>query len=276
MTNKKAFITGTSTGIGEAISDYLCANGWLVIGTVRKLEDAAVLKKKYADSFFPLVYDVRDWAGLQAIVIAVNKITGNASLDLLVNNAGIAIAGPLEELSNDDFEKQLDVNVKSVFRITNAFIPFLIANGKAQIINIGSVSGLFTSPFLGAYSISKHALESMSDAYRRELLPFGVDVFCLEPGPIKTPIWIKTKGVFSKFQHSRYAPYLKKVENSSISSIKKAKPVEEVVKIVAKIVNNKAKKARYIIASNKFFFYFLRHVLPDRFIDNQIKRKIYS
>ena len=155
MNEKTAFITGTSTGIGAATAELLCSKGWKVYGTVRKISDAKDLTSKYNDRFEAVVYDVRDVESLPALTEKIMLDLGDKGLDLLVNNAGIAVAGPLEEISNDDFEMQLDVNVKAVFRITNAFIPALIKNGHSNIINIGSISGLFTSPFLGAYSISK-------------------------------------------------------------------------------------------------------------------------
>ncbi|HOY13331.1 MAG TPA: SDR family oxidoreductase [Saprospiraceae bacterium] len=276
MNEKTAFITGTSSGIGAATADFLCASGWKVYGTVRNLDDSKDLTSKYSNQFQAIVYDVRDVDTLSTLSKKIIDQLGDHGLDLLVNNAGIAVAGPLEEISNEDFEMQLDVNVKSVFRITNAFLPALIKNGQSNIINIGSISGLFTSPFLGAYAISKYALESMSDAYRRELLPFGVDVFCLEPGPIKTPIWKKTANAFDKFSNSRYAPYVTKIANLSLKSIKKAKPVEEVVVVIDQIIQKKALKPRYVIAANKLFYNFFRYILSDRFIDRQIKKKIYS
>ncbi len=276
MNEKTAFITGTSTGIGAATAELLCSKGWKVYGTVRKISDAKDLTSKYNDRFEAVVYDVRDVESLTALTEKIILDLGDRGLDLLVNNAGIAVAGPLEEISNEDFEMQLDVNVKAVFRITNAFIPALIKNGHSNIINIGSISGLFTSPFLGAYSISKFAVESMSDTYRRELLPFGVDVFCLEPGPIITPIWKKTANAFDKFAHSRYAPFLPKIADLSKKSVKKAKPVSEVIAVIDQIIQQKANKPRYVIAANKLFYNFFRHLLTDRFIDRQIKKKIYS
>ena len=278
MTNsqKIAFITGTSSGIGAAIVDHLCKNDWLVIGTVRKEIDATELAFKFPQHYFPLVYDVNNQSGLTEMVNEARKHIGDNGLQLLINNAGIAVAGPLETLSDEELELQLDVNVKTVFRLTNAFIPDLIKSQNGKIINMGSISGLFVSPFIGAYAISKFALEAMTDAYRRELMPFSVKVFCLEPGPIRTPIWKKSADISSKFLASRYEPYLKNFQQLTSNVVKNAKPVEEVIQVIDRILKEETHKSRHVIAANKFFYHVLRHLLPTAFIDKMIKKKLYK
>lgn len=187
----KVFITGVSSGIGAAIAENFCTSGHFVYGTVRKTEDGLRLSKAFPNHFRPILYDVCDIESLPKIASQVYHVDDH--LDVLINNAGIAVSGPMELLSDEDIEKQIDVNLKAVIRITNAFIPGLIKSGSGTVINISSVSARFTSPMLGAYSISKYALEAATDAYRRELLPWNVKVYSIQPGPIKTPIWGKSR-----------------------------------------------------------------------------------
>ena len=191
---KNVVITGVSWGIGRASLDILHENGYHIFGSVRNQADADKLSIIYPDRFTPLQFDVQN----HNEVIKASKVVFEQceTLEGLINNAGIAVPGPLEHLSENQFEKQLDINVKSIRRITNLFLPLIGAKlnhskPPGRIINISSVSGLFNSPFNGAYSISKHTLESMTDIYRRELRQYDIKVIAIEPGPIKTEIWKK-------------------------------------------------------------------------------------
>jgi NAD(P)-dependent dehydrogenase (short-subunit alcohol dehydrogenase family) len=233
---KSIVITGVSTGIGRASLDLLHEKGYHIFGSVRNQADADKLSKIYPDRFTPLRFDVQN----HDEVVKASKVVFEQCETLvgLINNAGIAIPGPLELLSEEQFEKQLDVNVKSIRRITNLFLPLLgtkpgSAKQPGRIINISSVSGLFNSPFNGAYSISKHALESMTDIYRRELRRYGIKVIAIEPGPIKTEIWKKNLNMMDEFKDSDYYEVLQKADKI----IENAERSRKFIKIGCQVFN---------------------------------------
>lgn len=274
--SKKAFITGVSTGIGAAIAEDLCRQGYIVFGSVRKMEDAASLQSKFPSLFKPLVFDVRD---VSRVLELPELICGaNGVLDVLVNNAGIAVSGPMELLTNDEIETQLDINVKAVIRISNALIPALIKSPNAVIINMSSVAGRFTSPMLGAYSMSKFALEAVTDAYRRELYLWGVKVYSVQPGPIKTPIWQKAASDMKDYSQTRYAKFVPVANGLLKRSVKKADPVEMVVDKVSYLINKRPKKTAHLVTSKALFYKVFLKIIPawliDRLMLSQIKKNL--
>jgi len=276
---RNVVITGVSSGIGRASLDILHAKGYHIFGSVRNQADADKLSKIYPDRFTPLRFDVQN----HNEVIKTSKIVFEQCETLagLINNAGIAVPGPLELLSEDQFEKQLDVNVKSIRRITNLFLPLLGAKLNSskppgRIINISSVSGLFNSPFNGAYSISKHALESMTDIYRRELRQYGIKVIAIEPGPIKTEIWKKNLNKMEEFKDSNYYEVLQKADKIIENAECNALPVEIVSKLIAKCLVAKRPKTRYIVHKGKFVFRLMAYYFPDKLLDWLVHKTLSS
>jgi len=276
---KNIVITGVSSGIGGASLDLLYEKGYHIFGSVRNQADADKLSKIYPDRFTPLLFDVQN----HDEVVRASKIVFEhcETLAGLINNAGIAIPGPLEHLSEQQFEKQLDVNVKSIRRITNLFLPLLgtkpgSAKQPGRIINISSVSGLFNSPFNGAYSISKHALESMTDIYRRELRRYGIKVIAIEPGPIKTEIWKKNLNKMDEFKDSDYYEVLQKADKIIENAERNALPVENVSRLVAKCLTVSRPKTRYIVHKNKFAFRLMAYYLPDKITDWLVHKTLTS
>src|SRR5512147_3329294 len=153
-------VTGVSTGIGWAITKVLIQHGFRVFGSVRKTQDAGRLSKEFGKNFTPLLFDVIDEAAVQSAAQQVREQLNGEVLFGLVNNAGIAVPGPLMHLATDDFRHQLEVNLVSVLIVTKAFLPLLGADrsqrGKpGRIVNISSVGGKAGGPFVGAYSASK-------------------------------------------------------------------------------------------------------------------------
>jgi len=195
---KYVFITGVSTGLGYASAKYLIQNGIAVFGSIRNKQDGERLRNDFGDLFIPLLFDVTDRSARKDQIETIAKQLQGAPLTALVNNAGIAVPGPMALISEEELQHQMDVNFFAVASIIKECLPLLGAykgfmGTPGKVINISSVAGLFNSPFNGAYCISKHALESLSDVYRRELMMYGVDVILIEPGPIKSAIWEKTK-----------------------------------------------------------------------------------
>jgi NAD(P)-dependent dehydrogenase (short-subunit alcohol dehydrogenase family) len=276
---KNVVITGVSSGIGRASLDLLHKKGWNIFGSVRNQSDADNLSKIYPDRFNPLLFDVQN----HEEVVKSSKVVFEQCETLagLINNAGIAIPGPLELLSEEQFEKQIDVNVKSIRRITNLFLPLLGAKLNSskppgRIINISSVSGLFNSPFNGAYSISKHALESMTDIYRRELRQYDIKVIAIEPGPIKTEIWKKNLNKMDEFKDSDYYGVLQKADKIIENTEHNALSVESVSKLIAKCLVTKRPKTRYIVHKDKFAFRLMAYYFPDKLSDWLVHKTLSS
>jgi NAD(P)-dependent dehydrogenase (short-subunit alcohol dehydrogenase family) len=185
----RILITGASTGIGEGCARWFDARGHRVFAGVRREEDGARLKIGASDRLTPVLLDVTDDASIAASRARIES-AAEGGLDGLVNNAGIVVAGPLEHLALDALRRQLDVNVVGQVAATQAFLP-LLRRARGRIVFMGSIGGRFTTPFLAPYCASKYALESIADALRIELQPWGIHVSLLEPGSIATPIWKK-------------------------------------------------------------------------------------
>jgi NAD(P)-dependent dehydrogenase (short-subunit alcohol dehydrogenase family) len=181
-------VTGASSGIGRACAQALDALGFRVFAGYRSPADGESLRAQGSDRLIPVRVDVTDADSLARMAEEVGCAVGGAGLRGLVNNAGIAVAAPLEFLPLDALRRQLEVNVVGQVAVTQALLP-LLRTARGRIVNIGSVSGRFAAPFLGPYAASKHAMEALNDSLRLELRPWGIQVAMVEPGAIATPIW---------------------------------------------------------------------------------------
>src|SRR5580704_9301386 len=196
MTGEQSVVvTGVSTGIGWGITTVLIANGFTVFGSVRQLSDADRLQREFGEAFTSLIMDVTDRQAVERAAAKVSAQLGSSKLAGLVNNAGVAVPGPLLHLPLEEYRRQLEVNLTAPLSVTQVFAPLLGADlarqgAPGRIINIGSTAGKIGIPFLGAY-VAKHGLEGMSEALRREMMIFGIDVIMVVPGPVATAIWDK-------------------------------------------------------------------------------------
>ncbi len=186
-------VTGVSSGIGNGTARVLASHGYRVFGSVRKPGDAERLSRELGGAFTPLIFDVTDAVAVERAAAVTREALDGGRLFGLVNNAGIAVPGPLLELPVSEFRRQLEVNLVSVLTVTQAFFPLLRprggeADGPARIVNISSIAGKLAMPFLGAYAAAKHGLEGLSDSLRRECMPYGVDVIVIDPGSVATAI----------------------------------------------------------------------------------------
>ncbi len=277
---KTAVITGASTGIGYATTARLLNADFHVFGSVRNEADANRLQRSFGRQFTPLIFDVTDEAGIKQAVGLVREALKGKTLDVLINNAGIAVSGPLQFVPLEKFKLQLDVNVIGLLAVTQAFLPLLggIQERKenpGRIINISSVSGVFVTPFMGPYCASKFALEAMNDAMRRELELYGIKVVSVQPGPIKTEIWRKAKEDDTSYPDTIYQPFLEKRSKIIDKRSKNALPVEDVANLLYKITIHKSPKTRYLIAPNSLQIKFIR-LLPDRWADQLIFKLFLS
>src|SRR5260370_1600312 len=210
-------ITGASSGIGWATAKLLLDRGFRVFGSVRKQADADRLKREFGANFTALRCDVTSEAAVRGAAHQVRRALRGETLFGLVNNAGIAVPGPVFELAADEFRRQMEVNVIGPVIVTQAFGPLLgsdpsLKGPKGRIVMISSVAGKNGNPMMSAYSASKHAIEGLSESLRRELMLFGIDVIIIAPGAGKTPIWDKAEEVdISTYRNSPYFPTLEKV-----------------------------------------------------------------
>jgi len=273
---KKVVITGVSTGIGYSSAKILCDSGYRVFGSVRKQEDAEKVTSEFGANFTPLIFDVTDSMGIQenAKIVKGELIPGEA-LAGLVNNAGVAMGGPINLIDTDVFRKQFEVNFFGLIEVTKAFLPMLgaVKNSMQQgkIINISSVSGRRAHPFVAPYTASKFAVEAFSDALRREMLLYGVDVILIEPGPIKTAIWDKVPDLDdNEFTGTDYEHSLRKFYKMFIEMGKKGFDADIIGNRVKEILQDPYPKTRYVITPNRFINFTLPGILPDRIFDKLV------
>ncbi len=274
-----ALVTGASTGIGYELSKVLIQKGYLVFGSVRTVADANRLSKDFGQNFVPLQFDVTDYAAIEKSVDLVKAKLGKNKLSLLINNAGVAVFGPLAHLGMEDFKKQFEINVFGPQKITQVYLPLLgmdqtLVGLPGKIINISSVAGKRGLPFLGPYAASKHALEGWSQSLRRELLPFGIDVIVIGPGTIKTPIWDKAEDQgMQQFDNTTYKQSLKQFGDFAISAGKTGLEVSAIGDLLIKILQTKKPQTRYAIVPNPIYNQVLPAILPPRVLDRLIAKK---
>jgi NAD(P)-dependent dehydrogenase (short-subunit alcohol dehydrogenase family) len=272
-------VTGVSTGIGWGTLKVLTSKGIHVFGSVRKSEDAERLTEEFGDKFTPLIFDVVNEESVREAADKVSNKINNNNLLGLVNNAGIAIGGPLMHQPIAEFSKQIEVNLIGQLIVTQAFLPLLGTNsdniGKpGRIINISSVGGKIASPFLGAYSASKFGLEAFSEALRRELTLYGIDVIIIGPGSVVTPIWDKAEKMdFSQYENTKFAVSSKKFLDYALEKGRSGYPVEAVGNLVWKALNVAKPRVRYAIVPNHFFDWTIARLLPKRVLDNILAKQ---
>ena len=271
---RTVLITGVSTGIGKSIAIKLLENNFYVIGTVRRTEDARELESLFKDKFKSIILDVTD---KEAIYNSVEKVKefldkNESYLCSIINNAGIAIGGPLRYLDIEIYKKQFEVNFFGLINITKAFLDLLIESNnyplKNKIINIGSISGKRAYPFVGPYTASKFALEGLTDSLRRELLIHDIDVILIQPGPIKTAIWDKVPDIEDNpFLKTEYGNSLRKFAQTYIEMGNKGLNPDIIANRTINILQTNRPKTRYVITPNKLINYLIPGFLPDRWVD---------
>jgi NAD(P)-dependent dehydrogenase (short-subunit alcohol dehydrogenase family) len=276
---RSVVVTGASTGIGWATAKSLLARGFRVFGSVRKAQDVQRLGSEFGANFTALSFDVTDEAAVLAAAGEVRAALNGETLAGLVNNAGIAVAGPALELSIDEFRRQMDVNVIGSVIATQAFGPLLGADTslrgpKGRIVMVSSLAGKNGNPLLSAYSASKHAIEGLSESLRREFMLFGIDVVIIAPGAVKTPIWAKAEEVdVSVYRNSPFFPALERIRKFMLQLAEKGLPAERIAEVIAKALTTANPKTRYQIAPDPIES-FIVSVLPKRMLDKIIAKRL--
>lgn len=276
---KSVVVTGVSTGIGWGTAKVLVKKGFRVFGSVRKQADADRLSKELGPNFVPLIFDVTDEKAVRAGADKVRAALGGETLAGLVNNAGIAVPGPLAHLPIAEFQQQLNVNLTGVLIVTQAFLPLLGADkslkgDKGRIVNISSVGGKNGAPFIGAYAASKHALEGFSESLRRELMIYGIDVIIVGPGAVATPIWDKAgETETSAFEKTDFGPALERVRAYMIGLGKKGLSPERLGKCVHNALTTANPKVRYPIVPDPIQTW-IQGRIPKRTLDRIIAKRL--
>lgn len=271
MTNG-VVVTGASTGIGRETARRLAAAGFRVFGTVRRPDDAGGLR---VEGITPVTLDVTDATGIGSARDAVLSALGADPLVGLVNNAGVAAAGPMEFLPLDELRQVLEVNVIGVVAVTQAFLPALRRSG-GRIVNMSSISGRIAMPFAGPYAASKFALEALSDSLRRELLGSGVRLIVIEPGSIRTPIWDKVAAPerLERYDRTAYAAALPLVRKQALAGVEKGLPASAVADAVLLALTARRPPARIPVVKRKWRFRLLR-LLPEWVLDRAAQRALW-
>lgn len=273
-------VTGVSTGIGHAATKALLRAGFRVFGSVRKEEDGARLQEEFGSAFAPLLFDVTDERAIGRAADEVRDALGESALAGLVNNAGIAVSGPLTEVSPADYRQQLDVNLVGPFLVTQAFAPMLgaVSDFRGQpgrIVNISSVAGLRAMPFLGPYAASKFGLEGYSEALRREMMLFGIKVVVIGPGPVKTAIWDKAEEVdVERFADSPYRAILERFQKVFIAQGRDGYPAERLGDLVVTALTTPDPKLRYAAVKGRVMEKLFTRFASAKTLDGMIARML--
>ncbi len=275
--SRTILITGVSSGIGYGMAKEFISRDYTVFGSVRKEEDVQRLKSELGEKFIPLIIDVTNQSLINKAAEKVHSYLEGNGLSGLINNSGISIPGPVEYLDIDKAAYSFDVNVLGVLRVTKAFLPLLGTQNEhpvlpGRILNISSVSGKISAPYLSAYTGTKHALEGISHCLRKELLPFGIDVVIIGPGQVQTPIW--DKGSLDAFQDTKYISSMTKFFTYLVNKGKNGMALDECSRRIADIFETEKPKTRYAIVQNKLKDWILPLLLPDRVVDRLTLKKL--
>lgn len=271
MARGHILVTGASTGIGEAAALHLDRLGFGVFAGVRRQADGESLRAKGSERITAVLLDVTDAAQIAAAAERIGNVVGADGLHGLVNNAGIAVAGPLEFLPVDELRRQFEVNVIGLVAVTQAVLPHL-RQAQGRIVNIGSLSGRVTSPMVGAYAASKHALEAVTASLRMELSSWGIHVSLVGPGVIATPIWEKSIIAASDLLERMpaqatllYGDLIRAIrrrqENKGVTGL----PAERVAEAVAHALTASRPKYRYAVGRDARMVELLRFLSPERY-----------
>ncbi|MEP3387078.1 MAG: SDR family NAD(P)-dependent oxidoreductase [Reichenbachiella sp.] len=277
MTKGNILITGASTGIGAACAKKFINEGYAVYGSVRKQEDADRLVEEMGNDFHPLLFDVTDEAAIKKVAAELTTELDGQGLQLLINNAGIAVTGAVELLDIDAFRKQYEVNYFGLIAVTKAFLPLLgaIENcsfESGKIINMSSIASKRTMPFMTPYAGSKAAVDSFTEGLRRELMIYGIDAVTINPGPIRTPIWEKIDVKMDLVGGTIYEPILKRFIKLVDKESKDAIEADVFANRVFKTFQSKKPKVSDVVIKNKLLKYNLLSLISARRIDEFIKK----
>ncbi len=266
---RHVLVTGCSSGIGRATAEVLRSRGWQVYPTARRLEDLERLRQ---DGFQPVKLDVADSASVAEAVEDVLELS-EGRLGAVVNNAGVAQFGAVEDLTRDAVRRQFEVNTFGALDLANRLIPHFRGQGRGRIVNVSSVYGRVTAPMVGCYCASKYAMEAFSDAMRIELRAEGIAVSLIEPGPIFSEF--RTKSADHSVEaidmrggrfETRYQRRMAKAKAGQRKDLF-TKPPEAVAIKIAHALESNHPRSRYCVTVPAYLGAFLRRFAPDSLLD---------
>jgi NAD(P)-dependent dehydrogenase (short-subunit alcohol dehydrogenase family) len=276
---RSVLVTGTSTGIGRATALRLDGSGWRVFAGVRKEADAESLRAEASPNLVPVVLDVTEPDQIAAAAALIER-QSEGGLDGLVNNAGLAVPGPLETIPLEDLRHQLEVNLVAYVAVTQAMLP-QIRRAQGRVVFLASIGGRIAFPFGGPYHASKFATEAIGDVFRQELRPWGIEVAIIEPGSIDTPIW--SRGQEKAEEVEARAPQTNVLYGAAIEKFRKVIedtaergiPPEKVAKAIAHALESKRPKTRYLVGLDAKLQARLQPLIPTRLFDRIVARQLH-
>jgi NAD(P)-dependent dehydrogenase (short-subunit alcohol dehydrogenase family) len=272
---RSILITGATSGIGRDAAVRLVRGGHLVLAGGRRADALASLARAGGGRLEPVVLDVTDPASVEAARELVERRTGGRGLDVLVNNAGFALPGPLEALAERDLRELFDTNVFGLLAVTRAFLPAMRERGQGRVVNVGSIMGRVAMPLLGAYNASKHAVAALTDALRMELAPFGITVVLVEPGAIRTGFAARALAGLAPYRDptSPYAPALAGTDATWARVYRLAPGPAGAGRTIARAATTARPAARYVVPAPNRLIVAALDALPTAAAD-ATKRRI--
>jgi NAD(P)-dependent dehydrogenase (short-subunit alcohol dehydrogenase family) len=276
---RSVLVTGASTGIGRATALRLDGSGWRVFAGVRKKADAESLRQEASPSLVPVILDVTDPEQIAAAAEQIERESDGDGLDGLVNNAGVAVPGPLETIPLEDLRHQLEVNLVAYVAVTQAMLP-QIRRAEGRIVFLASIGGRIAFPFGGPYHASKFATEAIGDVFRQELRPWGIEVAIIEPGSIDTPIWgrgqDKAEEIEAKSPQTNllYGAALDKFRKVIEDTAERGIPPEKVAKAISHALESSRPKTRYLVGLDAQLQARIQPLIPTRLFDRIVARQL--
>jgi NAD(P)-dependent dehydrogenase (short-subunit alcohol dehydrogenase family) len=274
---RSVLVTGASTGIGRATALRMDRAGWRVFAGVRREADAESLRDEGSERICPLLLDVLDADQISGAADRVAGALGDAGLDGLVNNAGIAVPSPLETLPIEDFRRQVEVNLTAQVAVTQALLP-LIRTARGRIVFVTSIGGRIAFPFTGAYHAAKFGLEAVGDAFRQELRPWGISVAIVEPGSIDTPIWERGEreaegaGGGVRAREELYGPAVERYREVMRRTAARGIPPERAAGAIERALTSRRPRSRYLVGRDAKLQAWLRPLIPTPLFDRIVAR----
>lgn len=275
---RSVIVTGASTGIGRATALRLDGAGWRVFAGVRDPADGESLRQAGSERLAPVTLDVTDPEQIAAAAARVEEESEDG-LHGLVNNAGVAIPGPLETIPLEDLRRQLEVNLVAYVAVTQALLHS-IRKAKGRIVFVSSIGGRIAFPFGGPYHASKFGTEAIGDVFRQELRPWGLRVAIVEPGSIDTPIWERGQREATEIEAKSpktdllYGAAIEKFRKVIQDTAERGIPPEKVAKAIAHALESSRPRTRYLVGLDAKVQARLKPLIPTPLFDRIVARTL--
>ncbi|TMK56272.1 MAG: SDR family oxidoreductase [Actinobacteria bacterium] len=275
---RTVLVTGASTGIGRATALRLDGDGWRVFAGIRDPADGESLRAAASERLLPVTLDVTEPEKVAAAAELIER-EAEGKLNGLVNNAGIAVPGPLETIPIEDFRRQIEVNLTAYVAVSQAMLP-AIRRAEGRLVFLSSIGGRVAFPFGGPYHASKFATEAVGDVFRQELRPWGIKVAIIEPGSIDTPIWDrgqrKSEEIEAKSPRTNllYGAAIEKFRKVIEDTAERGIPPEKVAAAISHALESNRPKARYLVGLDAKVQARIKPFIPTAVFDRIVARQL--